>query len=95
MITDKKEQGITRTYLKDILAENVLTVEFVKKDGTLRKMKCTLNPELIPPKIIKEDAKEPPKKKTVNENVLAVYDLEAKSWRSFTISKLKAFSFFI
>lgn len=71
-------------WLKDMLKVGPVTVTFTKKDGTVRVMNCTLDPALLPPVVVTEEA-EPKKKKAVNENTMAVYDLEAKAWRSFTI----------
>jgi len=75
---------ITKQSLKDILKENTLNVLFKKKDGTERKMLCTLNPDLLP---IQEN-KNYSKKKIENEDVLPVWDLEEKSFRSFRIHSL-------
>jgi hypothetical protein len=53
-------------------------------------MKCTLNPEQLPKVEVKED-KEPRKQKT--DDVVAVYDLEANGWRSFTLRAVKRVEF--
>ena len=79
-------------WLKDMLKIGPVTVTFIKKDGTKRVMNCTLDPDLLPPVVVTEDA-EPKKKKAVNENTMAVYDLEAKEWRSFTIRTVKRVEF--
>ena len=79
----------TREYLKSILVENELTVEFTKADGTKRKLLCTLKADELPKFEIKEGAK--PKK--VNEDILSVWDLENNGWRSFRIDTVTAFSF--
>jgi hypothetical protein len=71
-------------WLRDMLKVGPLTVTFTKRDGTERVMRCTLCPEMLPPVVVTEDA-EPKKQRTVNEDVMAVYDLEAKGWRSFTL----------
>jgi hypothetical protein len=52
-------------------------------------MKCTLDPEVLPPSPVIE-AKTERKK---SENTLAVYDLEAQAWRSFTIKSVKKITF--
>jgi hypothetical protein len=44
-------------------------------------MNCTLNPDQLPPAPVTENKKE----RKVNDDVLAVYDIEAKGWRSFTL----------
>jgi hypothetical protein len=73
-------------WLKGILKVEVTTVTFTKKDGTERVMKCTLDPKLLPEAPITEGKK--PRK--VNEDVIAVYDVEAQGWRSFTIKSIKS-----
>ena len=79
-------------WLKDMLKMGPVSVTFTKKDGAVRVMNCTLDPALLPPVIVTEDA-EPKKKKAVNENTMAVYDLEAKGWRSFTIRTVSRVEF--
>jgi len=79
-------------WLKDMLKFGPVSVTFTKKDGTERVMECTLRPDLLPSVVVTEDA-EPKRKKTANEDVMAVYDLEAKGWRSFTLKSVKRISF--
>jgi hypothetical protein len=79
------------TWLKDALQSNEVTVTFTKKDGSDRVMKCTLDPKVLPPSPVIE-AKTERKK---SENTLAVYDLEAQAWRSFTIKSVKKITFSI
>ena len=58
-------------------------VKFVKKDGTIRIMKCTLDFTKIP-------KKDHPKKLSIpkilklmkNSGIIHVYDIEKKAWRS-------------
>jgi WYL_2, Sm-like SH3 beta-barrel fold len=88
MMTDMKEalpdeHALFVDWLSQMLKEMPVTVTFIKKDGTERTMKCTLNPNLIPQQPLLEETKEK-KKKAVNENVMAVFDLEINAWRSFT-----------
>lgn len=70
-----------KTWIKSILKNGSTTVEFFKKDGTERKMLCTLDPELIPGSSIGDETKE--KTRKVSEEALPVYDLDAGAWRSF------------
>jgi len=67
-----------KNWLKTLLQEQKITIEFVKKDGSLRKMICTLSESKIP-------VEKSPKGsgKTQNDQVLAVYDVENDGWRSF------------
>ena len=75
-------------WLKDMLKTGPVSVTFTKKDGNERVMECTLKPELLPPVVVTEDAV-PKRKKAVNDSVMAVYDLEMKAWRSFTLRSVK------
>jgi hypothetical protein len=67
-------------------------VVFTKKDGTERVMNCTTNPELVPAVEIVESA-EPKKERKSNEEVMPVYDLEAKAWKSFRWDSIKQVRF--
>ena len=87
------EWELFESWLKDMLVMGPVTVTFTKKDGTDRVMECTLQPELLP-KIakakIKEGEEKSPRKQS--QDVIPVYDIEAKSWRSFTIKSVKRIS---
>ena len=75
---------MTREEIQNALRENIATVTFNKVDGSVRVMRCTLKPELLPATPVKESKQE----KQLNLTVLAVYDLEAKGWRSFRIDSV-------
>lgn len=72
-------------WLHGMLMVTEATITFVKKDGTERVMRCTLEPDKLPRVEIKED-KEPRKKSTTT---MSVYDLEVQGWRSFTVKSIK------
>jgi hypothetical protein len=78
--TDQNEASWRNEFLKKTLFENVVNVLFIKKDGTERKLICTLKPDLLP---VQTDLEEAVQKKTPNPDVLAVWDIENKGWRSF------------
>jgi hypothetical protein len=80
MTNSLNEASWQNEYLKKTLFENVVNVLFVKKDGTERKLICTLKPDLLP---VQTDLEEAVQKKTPNPDVLAVWDIENKGWRSF------------
>jgi hypothetical protein len=88
----EKDIKIFKRWLKSHLAYGETTVVFTKKDGTERVMKCTTNPELVPAVEIVESV-EPKKERKVNEEVMPVYDLEAKSWKSFRWDSIKQVRF--
>jgi hypothetical protein len=88
----EKDIKIFKRWLKSHLAYGPTTVIFTKKDGTERVMNCTTNPELVPAVEIVESA-EPKKERKSNEEVMPVYDLEAKAWKSFRWDSIKQVRF--
>ena len=80
-----------RGWLKGVLTVQPATITFTKKDGTERVMNCTLRSDMLPAVEIKEDAT--PRKQ--NDSIISAYDLDAKGWRSFTVSAVKRVSFAI
>ena len=67
--------------LEDLLSTTVVTVDFTKvSDGTIRTMFCTKNFELIPSSDYPKQEALPIAK---NDEIIKVYDMEAKAWRSF------------
>jgi hypothetical protein len=79
---------IEKEKLKNILKQNVVSISFKKLDGSDRKMICSLKEDILP--VI--ESKEPTKKKTENENVLPVWDIEKNAFRSFRIDSLTDYS---
>ena len=69
--------------LKDLLKRKIVQIKFKKKDGTERVMKCTLQEDIVP---VYEKKTERVKK--ANDEVLAVWDLEKDSFRSFKLDSL-------
>ena len=43
------ERRSMRDHIRDLAIRNVISVTFVKADGTVREMKCTLNSQYLPP----------------------------------------------
>ena len=70
-----------REDLISILQNSVAIVTFVKKNGELRKMKCTLKEEVLP------DLVGTTRKR--NYDVLPVWDLEKNAWRSFRLDSIE------
>lgn len=79
------------TWLKGMLKVSDAKVTFIKKDGTERVMRCTLDPKQLPEQPLTENKKE----RKVSADTMAVYDLEAQGWRSFTIKNIKRVEFSI
>jgi hypothetical protein len=84
-----KDWDAFKAWISGVLKENVATITFMKKDGTERVMKCTLNPTFLPLVESKQDQKE----KSKSDTSLAVYDTEVKEWRSFVIKNVRTFQF--
>jgi hypothetical protein len=94
---DDANRTIMRDWVRSLLQKQPITVTFVKADGTDREMRCTLNPEELPTVvqtgpvdgIVSESKKSRRDPKEPDPAVIKVYDLEAKSWRSFRMDRLK------
>lgn len=71
--------------LKEDLKNGIHTVVFEKTDGTIREMRCTLQPDMLP-QFLSEVA---PVNKTENPNTLAVWDVDNNGWRSFRVDSVQ------
>lgn len=95
----EKDLKVFKKWLKGHLAFGPVTVTFTKKDGSERVMECTTSPSLIPVDLTEEkhytntdnpiDFPKPKKERKVNDDVMPVYDLESKAWKSFRWDSLK------
>ena len=47
--TDEEGRTQLRSWVKQLLGNSIITVQFVKADGTVRDMRCTLSGAHIPP----------------------------------------------
>ena len=92
MSLNEKDFKLFKKWLRSHLAFGPVTVVFTKKDGTERVMECTTSPDLVPVEPIVESA-EPKREKKVNEDVMPVYDLESKHWKSFRWNSVKEVKF--
>ena len=63
-----------------------------KKDGTVRKMICTLHHKLIP--ATKEKLNDMSRNPVRSNAAIAAYDLENAGWRSFLVDKVQFFEQF-
>jgi hypothetical protein len=77
-----------REFIVDTLNNCLCTVTFEKLDGTERTMKCTRKSEFIPAEFRPKGDK--PTKE--NQDVVAVYDIDAKGWRSFIVENVTHFN---
>lgn len=67
--------------LNDMLHKGIVEFEFIKKDGTVRNAKGTLDPAHLPPAPPAGATSGTPRKK--NDSVFVYYDMEKNSFRSF------------
>jgi hypothetical protein len=97
---DLLDKGIKM--MNEYLSEGVVTVNFIKQDGTDRKMRCTRRMDLIPldkqpkPKPLPiSDTMEVYKlvESTINDpQLFKVFDLDKQAWRSFRYTTIKSMS---
>jgi hypothetical protein len=88
---NENDRKVYRDWLKKMLQVGVTNVTFVKADGSLRTMKATLDPVVIPlPAIPNALLTENKKEKTQNDDVCKVWDTEANAWRSFRYDRIKS-----
>ena len=90
-----------RDWVRGVLEVTEITVTFVKADGTLRDMRCTLDLLKIPPQpprqlnkapvdgIVREDREIAALIKPEENHTQTVFDLDAGAWRSFRYDRLK------
>jgi hypothetical protein len=75
---------VFRSSVRTLLHEGVVDVSFTKKDGTDRLMKCTLNLNKIPKEFTPKGTGQ-----KMNDESIAVFDVEVNGWRSFRWESLK------
>jgi len=93
MTAEQKEERdvygeILREFYLERLREGICEVTFTKKDGTDRRMLCTLDMSGIPEK----DVPKTDGNKSENLEAVRVYDLEKEAWRSFRFDSVKVFN---
>ena len=75
--------------IKEMLREQELKITFTKKDGTERVMRCTLEASKLPV----QESTETSTNRKVSTETMAVFDLDAQGWRSFTKKSVKCVDF--
>jgi hypothetical protein len=92
-------QHVMRDWVRRLLQQGPVEVQFVKSDGDLRVMKCTLSHTLIPESPAKPvpagpvdgivlESRKPRKEPDVH--TIRVYDLDIGEWRSFRFDRLRS-----
>ena len=104
---DETGRKYFRDWVRGVLEVTEITVTFVKADGSLRDMRCTLDPDKIPPQppraeksakeapvdgIVREDREIAALVKPEENHTQKVFDLDAGAWRSFRYDRLKKVS---
>ena len=85
----ESEREIMREWIRGLLQEREITVDFEKATGEFRSMKCTLRADLGAKYTVAENKK--PKK--TNPDVCVVWDTTQQAWRSFRWDRMKRIQF--
>jgi DNA-binding transcriptional ArsR family regulator len=82
---DVEEQKTFRTWLKDLLKNEIVTIRFIKLNGSERLMRATLKEEQIAKvgKILIDES----------NTVIRVTDIDLGEWRSIRYDSIKEISF--
>ena len=92
---DDANRTIIRDWLRSLLQATEVTVEFVKADGTVREMRCTLDYDRIPAErhpgqtSVDGIVRESKQRKQPDPHTLKVFDLEKGEWRSFRMDRVQ------
>jgi len=84
---DAQDRELFKSWMRGLLAESVVTVEFEKSDGTPRVMSCTLSETFGAERVNRLTERAP------NPEVCVVWDCEQDAWRSFRWDRLKRIEF--
>lgn len=77
---------MAKKQIRDLLLKHVCWVTFTKKDGTLRTLRCTLVESMLPERTGET------KDRKQSDEVMPVFDLDAKAWKSFRLDSFKSIS---
>ena len=95
---DDENKAVFRDWIKKLLLNEEVTVEFIKSDGTLRSMRCTLDstrfdfPSTPVKTTVDGRPRAPRAQRTPSADAVAsqtVWDLDASQRRSFRYDRLK------
>jgi len=79
-----------KNQIKEILLNEVVSLSFEKKDGSIREMTATLIADQLPV-VDAAASKEKPLNNKKSDSSIAVWDVDKKAWRSFRWDSLKTF----
>ena len=85
------ERDIFKKWVRDLLQEREVTVDFVKADGEFRSMKCTLSEAHGAKYVVNENQDQPARKS--NPEICVVWDRNQNAWRSFRWDRIKRIQF--
>lgn len=98
---DDANKAIIRDWVHSLLQKQPITVTFVKADGTVRDMNCTLNWDFIPtdkhPKGNSSQSvdglvRESRQRREPDVHSVRVFDVDKLEWRSFRFDRLQKIS---
>ena len=81
---DASERALLKEWTQGLLKEQAVKIEFVKSDGSVREMTCTLNESLGAVHVNTTQDTRPR-----NTEVCTVWDCEQQAWRSFRWDRLQ------
>ena len=81
------DRELFKSWLRSHLVMGEMKIKFIKKDETLRVMRCTLGAGYLPVTEEKEI------KRKENTEVLAVWDLDKNAWRAVRYDTIKEIHF--
>jgi hypothetical protein len=85
----EEERAVFRDWVRGVLQEREVTVDFEKADGAFRSMKCTLREDLGAKYTVTENTD--PRKP--NLDTCVVWDTGQQAWRSFRWDRVKRIQF--
>jgi hypothetical protein len=92
---DDVGKAVIRDWVRSLLQKQPVVVTFVKADGTVRDMRCTLDHAQIPETpakvlpvdgIVRESRKP---RKEPDPHSIRVFDVDKQEWRSFRFDRLQ------
>lgn len=83
------EKANMRDWVRMLLQHHSVTLTFVKADGAVREMLCTLNFDRIPQQHHPRPDNPVTENRDKNTHSLSVFDLEKQQWRSFRFERLQ------